>query len=181
MVEAKAQKKDLPLFKGNLLDFHTHYLVSKNSQKDILTGEDAEWVLKHFENFNALAAKSEKFRFALEAAVDWRFSKNPRIALARIWSGIEALFGVTSELVFRISLLCAFLLEPTGGSRLEKFQAVKKLYGVRSKAVHGDEISEDKLYEGMTQSFELLRDLLLQAVERGTELSEADIDRIIFY
>jgi hypothetical protein len=174
-------KKQLPPFKGNLLDFHTHYLISKHSQKDILTKEDADWSLKHFEGFNKLAAKSERFRFALEAAVDWRFSKNPRIALARLWSGIEALFGVTSELVFRVSLLCAFLLEPPGENRHEKFQAVKKLYGVRSKAVHGDDLSEEKLYEGMGSSFELLRDLLLRVAERGAELSEDDIDRIIFY
>jgi hypothetical protein len=179
--KGQTPKQELPPFKGNLLDFHTQYLVSKHSQKDLLTKEDGDWTLKHFEDFNKLAAKSERFRFALEAAVDWRFSKNSRIGMARLWSGIEALFGVTSELVFRISLLCAFLLEPPGENRRQKFQAVKKLYGIRSKAVHGDELSEERLYEGMGNSFELLRDLLLRVVERGAELSEDDIDHIIFH
>jgi hypothetical protein len=43
------------------------------------------------------------------------------------------------------------------------------------------QVSEEKLYEGMGNSFELLRDLLLRVVERGAELSEDDIDHIIFH
>jgi hypothetical protein len=173
--------RDLPKFDGHLLDFHTHFFVIKIAEKNCLTAKDAAWANAHFEQFNKLAAESIKFRFALEAAMDWRFTKNPRIALARLWSGIEALFGITSELVYRISLLCAFLLESPGESRRLRFQTVKKLYGIRSKAVHGEDLSEDKLHQGMADSFELLRDLLLVAVERGSEFSELDLDRTIFH
>lgn len=174
-------KRELPKFDGNLLDFHTHFLVSKESKKETLTAEDANWTNSNFERFNKLAAESEKFRFALEAAVDWRFSKNPRIAIARLWSGIESLFGITSELVFRISLICAFLLESPGETRLARFRTVKKLYGIRSKAVHGDDLSEEKLYQGMADSFELLRDLILVVVERGSEFSETDLEKAVFH
>jgi hypothetical protein len=52
---------------------------------------------------------------------------------------------------------------------------------IRPKAVHGDDLSEEQLYEGMGNSFELLRDLLLRVVERGAELSEDDLDHIIFH
>lgn len=174
-------RRELPEFEGNLLDFHTHFLIPRSEPKETLTQDDAQWINKHFEAFNRLAAESEKFRFALEAAVDWRFSKNPRIALARIWSGIEALFGITSEIVFRVSLLCAFILEERGDLRLTRFQSVKKLYGIRSKAVHGDDLDPEKLSKGMSDSFELLKDLLLKLVERGSELSDEDIEHIVFH
>ena len=70
-----------------------------------MSADDAAWIAKHFETFNRLASKSEPFRLALEAAIDWRFAKEPRVAVGRLWSGIEAVFGITSELVYRISIL----------------------------------------------------------------------------
>ena len=130
--------RDLSPFQGNLLDFHTRLLIDSDSRKDGVTEDDKAWVYTHFDTFNHLAGESDAFRLALEAAIDWRYSKEPRLAVGRLWSGIEAIFGISSELVYRISILCASLLEERGEHRKARFQAVKKLYGLRSKAVNGE-------------------------------------------
>ena len=170
----------LPPFHGNLLDYHLTCFVDTGCRTDAPSKEDAEWVMKHYDIFNRLASDNEPFRLALEAAIDWRFAKEPRSAIARLWGGIEALFGINSELVYRISLYSASLLAPRGDARKEKFEEVKRMYGLRSKAVHGDKLSEDKIGEAMSDSFHLLRDLLILAVENGRAISSKDIDDAIF-
>ena len=131
-------RRELPPFKGGLLDFHMRILTDEGVSERRLADEDTAWIEKHFDVFNRLTAESEKFRFALEAAVDWRYSKDTRSAVARLWSGIEAIYGISSELVYRISLLTASLLEPRSANRKMRFEAVKRLYNLRSKIVHGD-------------------------------------------
>jgi hypothetical protein len=171
---------DLPPFKGNVLDFHARFLVDAGARADAVSFEDATWTSKHFETFNHLASTSEAFRLALEAAVDWRFAKEPRLAVGRLWSGIEAVFGVSSELVYRISILCASLLEERGKPRKARFEAVKKLYGLRSKAVHGEPLSQDQLVSAMNDSNRLLRELLLLTIEKGHVLGVEDFEDALF-
>jgi len=48
------------------------------------------------------------------------------------------------------------------------------MYGIRSKAVHGEQVAEDRLFTGLQDSFDVLRDLLLDAIERGRVRSEDD-------
>ncbi|MCA1617163.1 MAG: hypothetical protein LC729_01555, partial [Acidobacteria bacterium] len=93
---------------------------------------------------------------------------------------IECLFGISSELVFRLSLMAACVLHRRGAQRRECFHRVKKLYGVRSKAVHGDDISSERLNEGLDSSFRLLRDLLIAFIDHGREYSEDDYEIAIF-
>ena len=88
-----------------------------------MTSEDTAWVHANFDTFSRIAGESAAFRLALEAAIDWRFAKDKRTAIGRLWSGIESIFGITSELVYRISLLSASLLEPRGAGRLARFFA----------------------------------------------------------
>lgn len=173
-------KRDLPPFKGNVLDFHARFLVDADARIDPVSSDDAAWTAAYFETFNRLASKSEPFRLALEAAIDWRFAKEPRLAVGRLWSGIEALFGVTSELVYRISILCASLLEERGKLRKARFQAVKKLYSLRSKAVHSEPLSQDQLVAAMNDSNRLLRELLLLTIERRHVLGTEDFDDALF-
>lgn len=175
-----APTEQLPPFTGQLLDYHLRLLSTESAVSGPVTHEDAAWIRQHFDSFDALAAQSEKFRFALEAAIDWRYAKDARAGIARLWSGIEAVFGISSELVFRVSLLAAALLSPRGPLRKEKFEAVKKLYGIRSKAVHGEALSEELLSQGLADSWQLLRELLLVIVEKGHPLSQADLDDAVF-
>jgi hypothetical protein len=48
---------------------------------------------------------------------------------------------------------------------------------VRSKAVHGEPITQEKLFTGLHDSFEILRALLLDAVERDAIRAEDDFFR----
>jgi len=171
---------DLPRFKGYVLDYHFRFLVDKHPRTDAVSPDDAAWTAAHFHTFNRLASESEAFRLALEAAIDWRYAKEPRLAVGRIWSGIEAVFAVTSELVYRISLLSASLVEERGEARKARFQRVKKLYGLRSKAVHGEPLAPEQLVSAMNESYQLLRELLLLTIEKGHVLSDDDFDNAVF-
>ncbi len=173
-------KRDLPKFQGNLLDFHLTMLTNKDARRGEVAVEDGVWIHEHFDIFNGLAAKSQPFRFALEAATDWRFAKDARSAVARLWSGIEAIFGITSELVYRISLLSACLLEEGGDKRKANFKEVKKLYGLRSKVVHGEQLNEDKIASALNDSYHLLADLLLLSINKGHVLGQEDFDQAVF-
>jgi hypothetical protein len=173
-------KHFLPPFRGDLLDYHLTCFVDAEFRTDTPTQEDAGWIRKHFDTFNRLAAESEAFRFALEAAVDWRFAKERRSAIARLWTGIEALLGVNSELVYRISLYSSCLLAQRGMARKQKFEEVKRLYGLRSKVVHGEKLSDERLSQAMSDSFHLLRDLLLVGVERGKPITASEVDDAVF-
>jgi hypothetical protein len=173
-------RRDLPPFQGSLLDFHTKLLIDRDSRNGSVTEEDATWIHTHFNTFNQLAGESEAFRLALEAAIDWRYSKEPRLAVGRLWSRIEAVFGISSELVYRISILCASLLEERGERRKARFQAVKKLYGLRSKAVHGEALKQEQLVSAMSDSYRLLRELLLLTIEKGRVLTADDFDDALF-
>jgi hypothetical protein len=173
-------RRDLPPFKGQLLELHTKFIVPDNAKTTLLE-EDVHWISNNYEIFNSLAAESESFRFALTAAVDWQYSSDPRVAIAQLWSGIEAVFGISSELVYRISLLIASLLEPRGVARQTKFDHVRKLYGIRSKAVHGEELSDDKLTKAMLESFDILKGLILLNVEKGRPFTQDDFEEALFY
>jgi hypothetical protein len=177
----QSSERQLPLFKGNLLDYHLKLMVEKACRSGTLTKEDAHWVDQQFSVFNLLAAESEKFRFAFEAAIDWRYAKDARAAIARIWSGIEAIFGINTELVFRISLLASSLLTKRGPDRQLMFQRIKELYRERSKAVHGEEMNDDSLIQTVTDSYELLREILLRIVAIGRPITSKDFDEAISY
>lgn len=170
----------LPPFEGSILDFHIRLLSDRDSRTDSIELDDAAWIGEHLEIFNQLANNSDSFRLALEAAIDWRYSKEPRLAVGRIWSGIEAIFGINSELVYRISILSACLLEERGEARKLRFQTVKKLYGLRSKAVHGEFLTQDRLMSAMSESHRLLRELLLLTIEKGRVLNGDDFEDALF-
>lgn len=178
---ASNSRQTLPPFQGRLLDFHLRLLVNPGARVDGVGADDSTWISAHFNTFNRLASESASFRLGLEAAIDWRYAKEPREAVARLWSGIEALFGINSELVFRISLLGSSLLTPRGDQRKARFDDIKKLYGLRSKAVHGGQISEEKLLIAMGESYNLLRELLLLAIEKGHTLGTDDFEKALFY
>lgn len=171
---------DLSKFKGGLLDYHIKLLTAGQTRIEEINSDDIEWINKYYETFNKLAAESESFRFALEAAIDWRFSSEPRAAISRLWGGIECIFGIKLELVYRISILSASLLCPRGNQRKEKYLEIKNLYGLRSKAVHGGQISKEMRLEALYKSYILLRDLLLLIIEKGHMIDEKDFDKALF-
>jgi hypothetical protein len=168
-------KRELPRFEGGLLDFHLDKMLAPSPAPDpVLDEDDAAWLRTHYERFNQLAQSEERFNFALQAACDWRFARDARAGIARIWAGIESVFAIKSELVYRVSQLSACVLTPRGPERIAAFKRIKKLYGTRSEAVHGAALDEASLNAALIDSYGLLRKLLLDAVERGSLRSEAD-------
>lgn len=167
-------RDDLPPFHGQLLDYHLRILVPKEARSTPFDSEEAAWISTHFESFNRLASDDERFRFALQAAVDWRYAKDARAAVARLWAGVEALMGIGAELAYRVSLFAATVVAPRGPARVAAFKRVRALYNIRCKAVHGESITDERLYAGLNESFELLRAMLLDAVELGAVRSEQD-------
>jgi hypothetical protein len=168
-------RRSLPSFHGGLLDYHLKLLLPKKIKSEALDVSEAKWCQEHFEEFNRLAHGDERFRFALEAATDWRYAKDPRAAIARIWAGIESLFGINSELVYRVSLFTSTIMSAERGvARIEAYRHAKSIYGIRSKAVHGEPLSDEKLIGGLHESFEILRTILLDCVSRGQVRKEDD-------
>ncbi|MFG5409867.1 hypothetical protein ABXN37_19490 [Piscinibacter sakaiensis] len=95
---------------------------------------DVVWIESHFESARRLLA-DEAFQNAVHCLATYRWHTMPRARLAVLWSGVEGLFGVDSEIVFRVSLYTALFLEPDDGlKRRETFSRVKDLYKLRSKA-----------------------------------------------
>ena len=86
--------------------------------------------------------------------------------MALIWSGIEGLFQIDFELSFRLSIYIAKYLSPRSRARQKAiFEEVKKLYGIRSKAVHGGKLKEPN--DAVKNSLEMLRRLVVKSAERG--------------
>lgn len=129
-------RRSLPKFSGGLLDYHLAMLAPGDVNDLPLDSAEGGWIQTHLSKFNALASIDERFRFALEASVDWRYAKDPRAAISRLWAGIESLFGLSAELVFRVSLFGSVGLASRGEGRLNAFRRIKACYGIRSKAVH---------------------------------------------
>lgn len=98
---------------------------------------------------------------------------------ASLWSGIEALFGVQQELSFRIALYVAAFVEPRGQGRFELYRHVKKLYGARSKAVHGAKMTDAELREHICDARKVLSRILCAVIDQGRLLTTDEIERLL--
>jgi len=129
-----------------------------------LTTTDKEWLERHFETARNLLS-NPAFETAAHTLATFRWHSVKRSQLALIWSGIEALFGIDSEIVFRVSLYIARFLEPDDQvKRSELFAKVKQLYKQRSKAVHGAKIKGD-IQIAVKESSDLLGRLIRRCAE----------------
>jgi hypothetical protein len=160
-----------------LMRARPHFVGSP--REGTVTEADAEELRDTFSAFNAIAGANRAFRFALSAADDWRWAVDERAAIARLWSGIEAIAGAKGETTFRTAAQVACLIEQRGDQRFACFKNVKKLYKIRSDAVHGNEL-KGSLKEGLKGSFDVLRRLLLAVVRRGTVPSEGEYEKLLF-
>jgi hypothetical protein len=152
----------------------THrYFTGVNARPDQqLTPSDEAWLEANIETARTLQ-KNLSFQTAVHSLASFHWHPHPRIRLALIWSGIEALFGVDSEVVFRVSLYTARFLAPHDESERSKiFANVKRLYKIRSAAVHGSKMKGD-VQLAVQESAELLRRLIRRCVENN-ELPSVD-------
>lgn len=124
-----------------------------------LREEEAVWLESNFEHAQRLL-EEPAFLTAMHCLATYRWHSVQRAQLALVWSGIEGLFNVDNEIVFRLSLYIARFLAPSDRSRqIELFNQVKRLYKFRSQAVHGSKIKGGAGSE-VEESAELLLSLI---------------------
>lgn len=138
-----------------------------------------DWVAGNLLKFARLV-ENLSFRTAVEALNTHHQHASLRMAAAALWAGLEALLQVENELRFRVSTYLACLLEPFGPSRLELFRRVRKLYDVRSKAVHGATLDEAVLRSHVVEIRTLLSRLLCAITEAGVVPKSDEWDARVF-
>jgi len=151
--------------KTSMLHITNYHLRGFNSKTHDLTHDDILWLEKHFANGIKLLEQNP-FTVAVHSMATYKWHSLPRVQLAIIWAGIEALFAVSNEIAFRLSLnVSKFLSSPDSADETHHlFKVVKKLYGIRSKAVHGDKIKAGES-KAVCDSAELLHKLIIKIVE----------------
>jgi hypothetical protein len=143
-----------------------HHLRGLTLPMYYLNDEDIVWIIKHFVNARNLLDQS-KFSNAVHCLVTYHWHSLPTAQLALLWSGIEGLFDINSELVFRLSLYIArFLEDDCKENRVKTFNNVKRLYNLRSHAVHGSGNIVDS-NKSVNDSAQLLRRLILQCINNN--------------
>ena len=93
---------------------------------------------------------------------------------------MEALFGdgEPGSVAYKVAMRCACWLHPPGDVRVELFSKIKNYYSIRSKAVHGGELSS-LLKEEVVELEEIVRRSLLKFLEQQKGLSGAPHGRKI--
>ena len=76
--------------------------------------------------------------------------------------------------------MASTVIASRGPDRPSSFRRIRKLYGLRLKAVHGESVFEATLLDAMSQAFDLIRQLLIDAVIRGGIRKDEDYFREIF-
>ena len=147
----------------NITDYAFHALLRECYN---LSETDEIWLSSYY----CVAMKLIEFdtyRTAVHALASYRWHSMPRVQLAILWSGIESLFNVSTEVSFRVSLYIArFLAGHDDIKANEVFKKVKKLYNMRSSAVHGNKMKED-ISSFVTESAVLLNQLIIHCAEIG--------------
>jgi len=141
--------------------------------------DDIEWVVAHLLKFVKLL-EHPSFRTAVEALTTHHQHASLRMAAAALWAGLEALLQIESELRFRVSTYVASLLEPFGPSRLSLFRHARKLYDVRSKAVHGAALEEAVLRAHVVEIRALLSRVICAITEGGRVPKSEQLDERVF-
>ena len=157
----------------NITNYHFQALFSDPYR---LTPEDEQWIHSYYSIAYGLL-KEGAFETAVHAMASYKWHSMPRVQLAILWSGIEALFEASTEISFRISLYIANFL--AGGNAVEAkqlFKKTKKLYASRSAAVHGGKI-KGELSDFVAESATLLNRIIRRCAELG---SLPDTESLVF-
>jgi len=151
---------------GQLQITNYHLRGPAFTEPRMVADAEAEWIEANVERGRQLLQKPS-FQNAVHSLATYSWHSLPRAQLALIWSGIEGLFEVESEIVFRVSLYIARFLHPDDAEqRLKTFADVKRLYKARSQAVHGSRLKGDS-NAAVSESSSLLSWLIRKCCEAG--------------
>lgn len=122
----------------SVIDYRTFNIPQHDARA--LSETECLWLESNFRKAQLLLVQ-HGMQNAVHCLATYHWHSLPRAQLALIWAGIEGLFGVDSEIIFRVSLYTAKFLAPEDRIAQQKiFSEVKQLYNVRSKAVHGADL-----------------------------------------
>lgn len=145
----------------------TNYHLRGLSSSRLISESEAKWLEKHFTTARKML-DLQPFQNAIHALSSYRWHTLPSARLAILWSGIETLFEIESEIVFRLSLYTSRFLSPNNkANRSKVFNDVKRLYKQRSAAVHGSKIKGDSKAI-VNESAQLLLMLVRRCVTTGS-------------
>ncbi len=148
---------------SRLTAVNTHLVGLSCPATRVVPDEDALWLEESFSHARELLAHP-RFEMAVQALASHHWIASPRIQLALLWSGIEGLFGVESEISFRLSLYVARFLAPQDSEECRHlFEEVRRSYSRRSAAVHGAPLSGN-IDQYVTGSADLLHRLVRRCV-----------------
>lgn len=157
---------------GSILQVTNYHLQGILEEPYTVTKEDSEWLEKYFTHAQNLL-NTDAFMTAVHSMATYRWHSIPRVQLAILWAGIESLFGISSELSFRISLYVSKFLAGDNKDKVKDiFDETKKLYKAQTSAVHGDNIKGD-LGSLVNKSATLLNRLIVKCIMKN-ELPDAD-------
>ncbi|HET6203334.1 MAG TPA: hypothetical protein VFI25_11090 [Planctomycetota bacterium] len=129
-----------------------------------ISGADLDWVNENLPAFGNLL-KVPRFRLAVECFTTHAHEASLRMTTASLWTGVEALFGINAEVRFRSAALVGAFLETRGRERVARYRAVKALYDLRSKAVHGGTLEDQALEQHIRDVRGVLSSLLRKIIE----------------
>jgi Apea-like HEPN len=136
-----------------------------------------EWARSHLERFE-LIQEDKTFTASLMCYGNSHhlFGYAPRIML--LWSGIERLFKVSSELTRTLALYSALMLEENSAeARYDCYKRIKKDYDLRSKVVHGALEKETQMEDAYIRASGLLVKLLAKCVDLSRVPTSEELDR----
>lgn len=140
---------------------------------------DLNWVVQRMRRAFELY-EEPSFRLAFDSLSEAPFQSTERMSVATSWAGLESLLGIENELSYRIPMYLAVILSDDPDSRVVIRGEVKKLYNLRSKAVHGAKMKEGELAKTAEQSWVLLRDVLVTMIDSDNKLPTPDsLDRLL--
>lgn len=154
----------------NCVEFHMLDDVPRHiafcKAPSVVTVDDMEWVVSNFMTAFSLRGvdRSRRFGLAFNIAYTWNQTTDLRVALASLWCGLEALFGiqndrpVTDKLVERIA----------GWLPSVAKSDVRALYDLRCDAVHGRQIDIAKMNRALVHTDTLLRRVLIRCIETNS-------------
>ncbi len=145
----------------------------------IITNEDVAWVATYLVPFVQLLEKTD-FRLAVDSFCLHNQLANRRAAATILWSGIEALFHINTELRFRLAACIAATLEDRGAGRTDCYRRIKRLYDFRSRLVHGADAADVAVVEHIVEVRKILSRLICRYTEAGEVHNESRIEQLLF-
>jgi hypothetical protein len=135
-----------------------------------------EWARAHQKQFGELV-RNQQFRSAMLCYANAHYLPDLQVRIMLLWAGIEGLLSVDAELNRRLALYAALMIEGSSEDKTNYFTRVKKAYGLRSRAVHGAQLSSAKMQEGYSEASAILIELLRRCVELARVPTTEEFDR----